>query len=180
MKHEFSCGTPSKLLFFSRPGGTKLHSEASIRIGGAEVLQGGGILSTVLGSCVGLLLVHRPSQTAGMSHMLLPHGAADLPSPGKYVNLAVPRLLSEVMATAKCSVDQIDAYAAGGATMYPTSIHPTIGQKNIDALMTVSHRLEIQILETDFGGSNARRLSYCLDTDVRSIWKIERGTKADD
>ena len=156
-----------------------MFSEASIRIGGAEVLRGSGTLSTVLGSCVGLLLVHRPSRTAGMSHMLLPHGAVDLPNPGKYVNLAVPRLLDEVTSIAKCTVDEIDAYAAGGATMYPTSIHPTIGQKNVDALLATSKQLNIEILESDFGGTNARRLSYCLRTDRRTIVKIDHGSRVD-
>jgi chemotaxis protein CheD len=138
-------------------GRADAHDPIFVGMGQLGVAGGGAVLRTVgLGSCVALIILAPAQKLAAMAHCMLPE-SADEHVPGKYVNSAVPELLSALAergATAPYS-----AILVGGASMFANHPHQTlrdIAGSNLDAARAALLDVSIPIRAEATGGNVGR------------------------
>ena len=103
-------------------------------MGALGVAEDGGVLRTLLGSCVGLVLYERRLKIGGLAHIVLPKApAGHTDTPGKFVDTAVPALIRKMEELAGGATLKLCAKLAGGANMFNTTAANTIGEQNIEA-----------------------------------------------
>ena len=152
-----------------------------IKVGVAEYAVAEGesrLVTSGLGSCVGIALADPDAGVAGLAHAMLPSGAdrddgataaegADGRSEGKYVDTAVPELLDAMVARG-ADRGRIEARLAGGSAMFDfSSADGGVGERNVDAAEAVLDDRDIPIVATDVGGDYGRSLT--LDTETGSL-----------
>ncbi|MFM7097543.1 MAG: chemotaxis protein CheD [Gemmataceae bacterium] len=127
-----------------------------------EIVLGNGEdrFSTILGSCIAIMM-HDPSRKLGaMAHILLPHKrASGDDSIGKYADVAIPEMLEQLVKKG-CAPRKIWAKLAGGAAMFNASSSFLIGEKNLVAVREVLGKIPIPVLATHCGGTKGRRVLF--------------------
>ena len=109
---------------------TRLANVASqVRMGEIAVATGAGVLRTLLGSCIGLVLYDRRARAGGLAHIVLPNSQERTDQPGKYVDTAIPELIKQIESAAGGKL-RLTARYAGGANMFSTANDATIGFQN--------------------------------------------------
>ena len=99
-------------------------------IGEIDVLQTTGVLKTLLGSCIGLVLYDRRNCVGGLAHIVLPSASGSSESLGKYADTALPELIRLIVQMGGKSAN-LTAKMAGGANMFVTSATNTIGAQKL-------------------------------------------------
>ena len=137
---------------------TKTTLRPSIRMGEMDVAIRDGVLRTLLGSCIGLALYDRKHKVAGLAHIVLPTSRGSKELPGKFVDTAIPTLVTNMEARAGAAL-KLTARIAGGANMFSSSAERTIGVENIEASERLLAELRIPIVARHCGGEQGRRMS---------------------
>ena len=133
----------------------------TVRMGEIEVSSQAGeeLVARGLGSCIGLALIDRGSGVAGMAHIVLPEAPVSSegePEPGRFADLAVPELISQ-MTQAGAVVRRLDAVLAGGAQMFEVG-DIDIGARNAAAVQEGLVRSGVTVRATDTGGNRGRTM----------------------
>jgi chemotaxis protein CheD len=130
----------------------------SVRMGEIEVSKRTGeeLVARGLGSCIGLALIDRSSGVAGMAHIVLPESAGSNSEPGKFADLAVPALVTQ-MQKAGAVTRRLDAVMAGGARMFELG-EMDIGARNAAAVKAGLARAGLKIRAAETGGNRGRTL----------------------
>lgn len=130
-------------------------------------------VSTVLGSCVALVLYDKVKSQAGMNHYLLPEAAGTIQG-GKVGSYALRALLRDAMVAGSLP-SHLEAKLFGGANVI-TSYNPDagIGQRNIELAQAFLQKMKIPLVASDLGGENSRRLVLDTQTGVVHVHKQER------
>jgi chemotaxis protein CheD len=117
------------------------------------------LLSIGLGSCIGLALVDPRRGIAGLAHVMLPEAGPGGGPAGKFADLAVPELLSRVVALGTTRT-MLRAVIVGGAQMFSLSGSGTldIGVRNDAAVRAMLASERIPILGSATGGSKGRTI----------------------
>lgn len=138
--------------------------------------RGSGVVTTILGSCVSLVLWHSPSKLLAVSHIMLPTRVTSLVpiNKNKHDQYARPcsrfadELFDIYVQEAKRYGVPLHAFSAsviGGGDMFPVAPgHITIGQKNLHAVEQLALEHQLMIDYRDTGGSLYRRLSVIIET----------------
>jgi chemotaxis protein CheD len=131
----------------------------AVRMGEIAVSSRGGdeLTALGLGSCIGLALVDRDSGVAGLAHVVLPDSRGDSQTPGKYADLAVPELISQLR-RAGAAPHRLEAVLAGGARMFELGGELDIGARNEAAVRAALSQARIGITATATGGNRGRTL----------------------
>ncbi|MCP3903185.1 MAG: chemotaxis protein CheD [Planctomycetes bacterium] len=135
-------------------------------MGEITVARNGGVLRTLLGSCIGLALYDRPTQVGGLAHIVLPKSRGKDEPPGKFVDTCIPALLSEMKTLAGRPITP-QARIAGGANMFATKVTDTVGRQNIEACERLLAELRIPLESRHCGGEKGRRMM--LDTTTGTV-----------
>ncbi len=133
----------------------------SIRMGEMAVAINDGVLRTLLGSCIGLVLYDRKCKVGGLAHVVLPESRGKTDRPGKFVDTAIPALMRDMQRLAGGAIEPT-ARIAGGANMFAMEVVETIGRENSEASELSLEALRIPIVGRHCGGNQGRRMS--LDT----------------
>jgi chemotaxis protein CheD len=123
--------------------------EVSKRTGEELVARG-------LGSCIGLALIDRSSGVAGMAHIVLPESNGSEKEPGKFADLAVPALVTQ-MQNAGAVTRRLEAVLAGGARMFELG-EMDIGARNAAAVKAGLSRAGLSVRAAATGGNRGRTL----------------------
>jgi len=132
-------------------------------VGMAEigVIQDQGVLRTLLGSCIGVVLYERKFRLLGLAHVVMPDSKGRSHPLGKYADTAIPetvRCMKELLGVAEL---RLTARIAGGANMFarvqPAPSNP-IGDQNRIAVEEVLRRMDIPLRSMHVGGTSGRRL----------------------
>ena len=150
-------------------------SNAAIRMGEMDVAIGEGKLRTLLGSCVGLALYDRRQRIGGLAHIVLPAARGTPQRPGKYVDTAVPLLISQMREVAGADL-RLWAKIAGGASMFTTNKTANIGRQNIEACENALKELTIPIIARHCGGEQGRRMSLDIADGSVAIEIVGQGS----
>lgn len=125
------------------------------------------LMTSALGSCVGVAVWDAYSHRGGLAHIMLP-----VPSDGsvegkreRFATIGIPRMI-EAMPD-ETPARRLVAKLIGGAAMFKTdSGLASVGERNLQEVRRELALLRIPILAEDTGGSHARTVELHLDTGV--------------
>lgn len=121
-------------------------------------------ITTVLGSCVGLLLVDPVRRFGGASHYLLPfegHGQTATP---RFGSTAISLLLGRMLALGSRKQDLVAKIFGGASTLTAdTAPGPTLGAKNVELARRRLEQEHIPIVAEDVGGHGGRKIIFLCD-----------------
>jgi len=171
-------------------------STARIKVGVADYAvadAGSTLVTSGLGSCVGIALSDVDAGVAGLAHAMLPTAGSDRdrqptgdadgsggdedsapggdvrPSGAKYVDTSIPALVEE-MVERGAARSRIEARLAGGSAMFDfTSSAGAVGERNITAARETLDRLGITLVASDVGGEHGRSLAFDASTNELAI-----------
>lgn len=134
-----------------------------VGMGELDVMRGGGVLRTLLGSCIGLVLYDRQNVVGGLAHIVHPDSSGRTGPPGKYADTALTELL-KLIEQKGGRPRNLTARYAGGSNMFGTSQLNQIGLLNITAVAKLLKAAGIPVLATDCGGGKGRQLAFEIAT----------------
>lgn len=147
-----------------------------IKVGMADMKTGQAparLLTSGLGSCVGLCLWDSLTRIGGMAHIMLPDStkAKVTGNPAKFADTAVPELikaLEQIGAVRR----RLKAKIAGGAQMFSFGGEHEImkvGQRNVEAVKMALNSWQIPLLAEDTGGNIGRTIEFDLESGLLII-----------
>jgi chemotaxis protein CheD len=153
-----------------------------IKVGVADYAvahAGSTLVTSGLGSCVGIALADVEAGVAGLAHAMLPSASAELkreeaaddvhPDVWKYVDTAVPELVRE-LADAGAERARIEGRLAGGSAMFEfESSAGAVGERNVAAAREALDASGIPLVDSDVGGDYGRSLSFDVEAGELSI-----------
>ncbi|WP_128894219.1 chemotaxis protein CheD [Longirhabdus pacifica] len=154
-----------------------MNEKTVIRVGMAElkIATSPHILRTSgLGSCVGMALYDASERIGGMVHIMLPTSKIARetdPNPAKYADLAVPKLMDELIKFG-AKPSKIKAKLAGGAQMFAFKSESEmikIGLRNVEMCHNLLKQMSIPIEGEDVGGNSGRTIELHMDTGKLTI-----------
>ena len=134
-----------------------------------------------IGSCLVLALWNKRTGYGGMAHIFLPHMPQQEQNkdfPGKYADYAVRYLMTGMLKEQAACIEEIEAYEAGGACMFPfhaASVISNIGQMNIDAVEKALTAYNISVAFADLGGKAARTIEFDCAKGIMTVETKEKG-----
>jgi chemotaxis protein CheD len=143
------CNPESANRLFIMPGGLAFSNQA-------------GVLRTLLGSCVSVVVWHPRRRLGGMCHYLLadrPRVAPGSEPDGRYGTDALA-LFEQRMQQADTEPGQYVAGIYGGANVVDVAHAPDIGGRNIAAAEAWCRRHGLQVLEREVGGRCHRVIEF--------------------
>ncbi|WP_367307447.1 chemotaxis protein CheD [Alicyclobacillus acidocaldarius] len=145
-----------------------------IRVGIAEgaILRGTGrLVTTGLGSCVGVVIFDAEGHVAGLAHVMLPESPSpDTKAPHKYADTAIDWLIREIV-HAGGSPLRLRAKYAGGAQMFQGVKMETlrVGERNAEAVKKRLAERGIPVIGSDVGGHQGRTLWFDLPSCILTV-----------
>ncbi|MGV2335760.1 MAG UNVERIFIED_CONTAM: chemotaxis protein CheD [Planctomycetaceae bacterium] len=109
------------------------YDQRRVGMGELDVMRGGGVLKTLLGSCIGLVLYDRQNVVGGLAHIVHPDSSGRAGPPGKYADTALTELLKRIEQKGGRQKNLTARYA-GGSNMFGTTQLNQIGQLNTAAV----------------------------------------------
>ena len=154
-----------------------------INVGMAEmaVLRDSGELCSLgLGSCVAVCLYDPPTKVAGMAHIMLPDSerSLDLGNKGKFADLAIPLLISQ-MTDLGADSQRLLAIIVGGAEMFtfPGRSYSAlrIGERNIASVKALLEELHIPIIGESVAGKQGKSVFFNVSTCIIQVRTLMGG-----
>lgn len=125
-------------------------------------------ITTILGSCVSIFLWDPATRAGGLNHYLLPHWANASAEAGRYGNVALDRLLEELVAEGAV-VRRLQAKIFGGASLLGgVELADPLGAQNVAVARSLLAAARIPILAEDIEGRRGRKL--IVHTDTGDAW----------
>jgi len=139
-----------------------------------------GLISYALGSCVGICIIDKATQVAGMAHIMLPYNNNnDKASLFKYADTGIEEMIRQ-MENLGCLRSRMIAKIAGGAKMFDikgnTSIG-SIGERNIAATKETLHKLRVKLFAEDVGENYGRTIIFDSNTGNLTIKSFGKNLK---
>lgn len=157
-----------------------------IKVGIADYkisLDGPGILTLGLGSCVGVCIYDVYTNAGGLAHIMLPYKPDDLNiserSRLKYADIAIPEMIDK-MIECGCKKLNLRAVIVGGGNMFSnssTQLGDTIGYRNYQSVCSILSQYSIPIVAKDIGGNIGKTVYFSLekgDVYVKKGLEIEQ------
>ena len=130
-----------------------------------EVATGQHVLTSLLGSCVGIGLIWRRKGRCALAHCLLGEAPPNEQSAGaRYVSTAIPAML-RALGARPGDYAELEVVAAGGASLFDKAQLPvTVGARNIAALERSVNALGLRVIHQRLGGKQGCRITLrCKD-----------------
>jgi chemotaxis protein CheD len=139
-------------------------------MGQIVVGRAGDVLDAILGSCVGLVLIHPRQKVAALAHVVLPSSSGRAAaSPGKFADTAIPEML-RLLAVEGVPQAGLIAKIAGGANMFgSTSGAMQIGEGNVNAIAEKLASENIRIVARHVGGAKGRRMTVDCESGIVQV-----------
>lgn len=156
--------------------------EQLIRVGMAEsgtCRAPGSLITSGLGSCIGVTLFDATAKVGGMCHVMLPDSsqARATENRAKFADTAVPDILS-ALERLGARRDRLIVKFAGGAQMFnfgKTDDRFAIGRRNADAVRNALKQAGLRISAEDTGGNHGRTMVFDVSTGRVVIRKVDGG-----
>lgn len=148
----------------------------NVRIGELKMGESPSLLQATLGSCVGIAYIWPEQKLFGLAHCLLPKApVGGKPESARFVDQAFAAL-QELMKIPTHRLSELQVYLAGGGYMIEgmgdkESTHH-IGALNSEEALRVSKEMKLQVVRTDFGGNQGRKIIIDCATGQVEINKI--------
>jgi chemotaxis protein CheD len=127
-------------------------------------------ITTILGSCVGVLLIDSFRRSGGASHYLLPFDSRGSGvASARFGDTAISQLLDRMLSLGSRRGDLVAKVFGGASTLAPLRAEAqTLGSKNVDVARRRLEEESIPIVAEDVGGHSGRKV--VLLTDVGHVW----------
>lgn len=139
-----------------------------------------GLISYALGSCVGICIIDKTAQIAGMTHIMLPYNNnADKTNIFKYADTGISEMIKQMEYLGGLRSRMI-AKIAGGAKMFEikgSSIVGNIGERNIAATKETLQKLRIKLFAEDVGENYGRTIIFDSITGSLTIKSFGKNLK---
>lgn len=139
-----------------------------------------GLISYALGSCVGICIIDKAKQVAGMAHIMLPYSNTDTNvNLFKYADTGIVEMIKR-MESMGCLKSRMTAKIAGGAKMFEIKGNSTIGnigERNVIAVKEVLGKLNIKIMAQDVGENYGRTIIFDSATGTLTIKSFAKNIK---
>ncbi len=139
-----------------------------------------GLITYALGSCVGICIIDRASQIAGMAHIMLPYkNNNDKTNIFKYADTGIPEMIRQ-MECLGCLRSRMIAKIAGGAKMFDIKSNlsiGSIGERNIAATKETLQKLKIRLFAEDVGLNYGRTIIFDSRTGNLTIKSFGKNLK---
>lgn len=139
------------------------------------------LLTSGLGSCIGVTLYDSRKRIGGMAHVMLPDSTAmrSQTNLAKYADTAMSILLEKLLAL---GVDKrrLEAKMAGGAQMFNFGSDNDlmrIGARNREAVMKMLDQFKIPLIAEDTGGSHGRTMEFHSENGLVLIKSVKMGNR---
>jgi chemotaxis protein CheD len=121
-------------------------------------------ITTILGSCISVCLYDEVHKIGGMNHYMLPYWNGEGLSSPKYGNIAIKKLIEEMLSHGSNQTDLI-AKVFGGANIskYEQNIY-AVDERNISVATSLLKEFNIPVISSCLGGNKGRRIKYYTDT----------------
>jgi chemotaxis protein CheD len=96
--------------------GTAIEPRAftTVGMGRVAVARAPGLLTSILGSCIGVAMYHPRFQIGAMAHVVLPAAMGANGPPGKFADTAIPRMIEEIEKAGGSRTGLVAKLAGGG------------------------------------------------------------------
>lgn len=134
-----------------------------------------------LGSCVGVVVYDENTSIAAMAHVMLPDSSLAKDKhlrAGKYADTAVQSLKDMLSEHHGSNRTSLKAKMAGGSQMFQFQTDNEmmkIGKRNVEAVKEHLHKLGIELVAEDVGGSVGRTIEFNPETFVLTVKKVNGG-----
>jgi chemotaxis protein CheD len=139
-----------------------------------------GLISYALGSCVGICIIDKATQIAGMAHIMLPYSNNnDKASIFKYADTGIAEMIRQ-MENLGCLRTRMIAKIAGGAKMFDikgSSAIGSIGDRNIAATKETLQKMKVRLLSEDVGENYGRTIIFDSSTGNLTIKSFGKNLK---
>jgi chemotaxis protein CheD len=135
------------------------------RVGIAEfaVADDAALVTSGLGSCVGVALYDPETGVGGLVHVMLPTADAGTGGPdAKYADTGIAALVAALCAAGAVE-DRLRAKLAGGSEMLDVGDEP-VGPRNVAAVREALDERGVPVERTDVGGGSGRSLTFHPDS----------------
>jgi chemotaxis protein CheD len=138
------------------------------------------LISYALGSCVGICIIDKVAQIAGMAHIMLPiNNNNDKTNIFKYADTGIAEMVRQ-MENLGCTRSRMVAKIAGGAKMFDikgNSFIGSIGERNIAATKETLHKLRVKLIAEDVGENYGRTIIFDSTTGELTIKSFGKNIK---
>lgn len=135
-------------------------SDAYVMPGHMSVIVGRGIVRTLLGSCVAVVIYDSSTRIGGLNHFLLPGHAPGSEASLRFGVHAIPALLAEVQRLgARRQFLEAEIYG-GGAVVDVLSNDFAIGHENVLLARRLLADACIPLVAEDVGGEMGRKIEF--------------------
>lgn len=139
-----------------------------------------GLISYALGSCVGICIIDKAIQIAGMAHIMLPYSnTGDKSNIFKYADTGISEMIRQ-MEGLGCLRTRMVAKIAGGAKMFDIKGNSTIGSigdRNIAATKETLQKMKVKLLSEDVGENYGRTIIFDSNTGNLTIKSFGKNLK---
>lgn len=139
-----------------------------------------GLISYALGSCVGICILDKAKQIAGMVHIMLPYNNTENKiNTFKYADTGIEEMVRQMEAMG-CLRGRMIAKIAGGAKMFEIQNNSgigNIGERNITATREILCKLNIKLASQDVGENYGRTIIFDSITGNLTIKSFARELK---
>ena len=138
------------------------------------------ILTSGLGSCVGVVLYDESKKVAGLVHVMLPDsslGRTETINVAKFADTGIEALVNLLKLEGVQKI-RLKAKIAGGAQMFQfTSDKDSmrIGPRNVEAVKIELRKQGIPIVAEDTGGNSGRTIEFNPATNLLNIRTVNQG-----
>ena len=118
------------------------------------------ILSTLLGSCVGISFHNRHTGWAALNHYKLAQAPAGTKDIGKFGDSSIHKIVNTLFGIDPKPTHYTCRIFGGADVIGHLGGGTTIGQKNIDIAEKILHEYKLPIIGRDVGGRKGRRIDF--------------------
>ncbi|WP_188205829.1 chemotaxis protein CheD [Alkalibacillus aidingensis] len=161
---------------------TKVAEAVKVGIAGLDIAKHPQtIMTSGLGSCIGVILYEERLQIAGLVHVMLPDSSmarTESYKPGKFADTGISHLIKQ-LSKHGATKSHLKAKMAGGAQMFDVkngSEMMRIGYRNAEAVKKQLIEHQIPLIAEDIGGSRGRTIEFLIDQSCLKIRTIHEGT----
>jgi chemotaxis protein CheD len=156
--------TPVPADYFLKPGYIFLPSRPTV-------------ISTVLGSCVGVCLWDRRRQVGGVNHFQLPYHDKKENATARYGDVSTVTLIRMMVAEGS-KIKHLEAQIFGGADN-PSLGTRNVGMGNIHVARKILGQYKIKIVSEDVGGEKGRKIVFNTGSYEIAVLKVGSIRKGD-
>jgi len=133
----------------------------NVNVGECYITNRQEVVSTLVGSCIAVIIHESKLKIGGLAHILLPQHKPKLSNQAcKYAATAIPHLISEVEKRGGRKSNMVSAIIGGSQLLNLGANGFSVGKRNVEVALSVLSSMGIPVVAQDVGGVYGRSVMY--------------------